>query len=576
MSTKYIADLHCHTSLKPFRNPVKNIWEKLDKPDKCGGLIINLAKLNELITESRTNLDKCIEGNVRLLFITLMPVERPTFDLKCFADIFVNEKKVGRCISGFSETYVDEILESIDANTEVNYRAELIKEYQYLRGQEIVSSNGNTFKLAANYEEAIRLLNESDKNIVGILTIEGAHAFNIYDHYNDILGTEFNDVNDPLNDTYKKYETKFEEGITQAKTIMGDHSPFFANLTHHFWNLLCGHAQSYTGLVGNIAIRQEKFANRGLTELGKKVSRLLLSRENGRRILIDTKHMSLVARREFYNIWETDFAAKGDAFPIICSHAAVNGKDNFEEDALAFINAHKNFVATQKKNTLKKDRDKDRKDYYFNRWSINLYDEDIKMIAKSNGILGIILHEDRLPGDLPKERIETWAKRLKQVEEGGVLRLEDGTELTGDQARDRVKDALELSTLQVVLANIFHIVKVCNDQTGWDLIGLGTDFDGIINSFECYEDFAKLKPFPTQLLQYLHRINAGDQRFAIVENGAKDKDKVQFNIPELQRLMFGLTPQEIIDKIFHKNVENFMQRYYNDAYLKKQIHPPIV
>ncbi|MGB1242438.1 MAG: membrane dipeptidase, partial [Chitinophagales bacterium] len=480
MSTKYIADLHCHTSLKPFRNPPKNLWETLDKPKKCGGLIINLAKLNELITESRTNLDKCVEGKVRLLFITLMPVERSTFDLKCLGDLLINEKKVGRCISGFSETYIEEILESIKDNSKIDYFSELIKEYQYLKGQEIVGSNGHIFKLAANYEEAIKLINESDKTIVGILTIEGAHAFNIYEHYEDILGTKFKEVDNEFTAVYKHYEAKFEAGITGVKTIMGDNTPFFANLTHHFWNLLCGHAQSYNGLIASIGIKQERFANRGITKLGKKVINLLLSRENGRRILIDTKHMSLVSRKEFYHIWETEFEAKGDAFPIICSHAAVNGKDNFEEDAADFIKKQ-----DKKKKKRKRDKDKHRKGYYFNRWSINLYDEDIRMIAKSKGIIGIILHEDRLPGDFANDRIQVWLKRWRQISDGMTLKLEDGTILNKDQIKGELEDAI----LQVILANIFHIVKVCNDQTGWDLIGLGTDFDGIINSFECYDDF---------------------------------------------------------------------------------------
>ncbi|MFK7904016.1 MAG: hypothetical protein AB8B69_02780, partial [Chitinophagales bacterium] len=375
---------------------------------------------------------------------------------------------------------------------------------------------------------------------------------NVYDSYKDILKIRFKDVNNSSSAIYQQLEAKFEKNIKEVKTLMGDQSTFFINLTHHFWNLLCGHAQSYSGLIANFAIKQKKGANKGFTTLGRKVMRLLLSRENGRRILIDTKHMSALARKQFYDMWENEFAAQGDAFPIICSHAAVNGKGNFEDEVANFVSGKK-----------KKDRDKDKKKYYFNRWSINLYDKDIEMIHKSKGLIGLILHEDRIPGDAPKKMIDKALRELKKAEKKSGV---------GSKKHTQIKEYIQFLYMQMLVANIFQIVKAVNQQTAWDIIGLGTDFDGIINSFECYDDFVALKKFPTELLQYLNRIKAGDDRFAIVDKKAKDKPN--FTISELQRLMFGLSPQEIIDKIFHKNVEDFMERYYNDAYLKKQILPP--
>ena len=50
----------------------------------------------------------------------------------------------------------------------------------------------------------------------------------------------------------------------------------------------------------NALLNQNRGMDKGLTELGRHVLRELLSRENGKRIIIDTKHMSVQSRKEYY------------------------------------------------------------------------------------------------------------------------------------------------------------------------------------------------------------------------------------------------------------------------------------
>ena len=83
------------------------------------------------------------------------------------------------------------------------------------------------------------------------MTIEGLHSLN-------------NNINVPAD------ETSFLNNLAAVK--QWDHVPFFVTVAHHFYNELCGHAKSLTGIVGS-ATDQSFGLNTGLTALGKKVIR---------------------------------------------------------------------------------------------------------------------------------------------------------------------------------------------------------------------------------------------------------------------------------------------------------------
>src|SRR5204863_8678457 len=59
----------------------------------------------------------------------------------------------------------------------------------------------------------------------------------------------------------------------------------------------------------------------GITKWGKEFIREAMSSENGKRVLIDVKHMSLRSRKEFYDMRKIEFP---DA-PIIASHVGIAG-----------------------------------------------------------------------------------------------------------------------------------------------------------------------------------------------------------------------------------------------------------
>jgi microsomal dipeptidase-like Zn-dependent dipeptidase len=172
----------------------------------------------------------------------------------------------------------------------------------------------------------------------------------------------------------------------------------------------------------------------------------------------------------------------------------------------------------------------------FNPWSINLYDEDIKEILDSDGIIGLILDERVLGTKQKKEKdlVEYFSKEefcnpkfrncvfrhngdSKEEEELSdyekeMHKLEDelrehlesivkdkNTDLIQLCKKDRLTRKLERIKrrsmrkrkhilkkdfdIQHLCNNILHIVHVGGDKA-WKHICLGTDFDGLINPIE--------------------------------------------------------------------------------------------
>lgn len=349
-----------------------------------------------------------------------------------------------------------------------------------------------------------------------ILTIEGAHSLINFENYYQLKTTTFDEMND-LN--YPKCQN-FLNQITQHIATLknwgnGNHAPFFITFAHHFWNILCGHAQSFSSGI----IDQSNGLNYGINALGKAVIDLLLEHnEHKRRILIDIKHLSINARADFFHIWENKYAK---AFPIIASHAAVAGTVT----ALA---------------------NKELEAVFFNNSDINFFDEDILNICESNGLFGIMMEQGRLINP----------EVLKYIEKTYYA-----------------SEDLKLKSAEIIMANMLYIVDKCGKK-GWDCMALGSDFDGMINSLDAYVDILHY----SQLFEYLRKILDGsgpvlDVVFKVKVCGIFKKKvrKVLFTAADVQKLKYGLTTEQIIEKISHGNVYVFLQHYFHNNYLRKEI-----
>ena len=173
--------------------------------------------------------------------------------------------------------------------------------------------------------------------------------------------------------------------------------------------------------------------------MGKKVLAEVLSNTNGKRIYIDIKHMSALARKDYIHLVtdpQGDYA--GEEIPIIISHGAANGLRSMNEKVVDIMETGSTF--------MKED--------------INFYDEEIIAMAKSGGIIGIQLDERRIAD---KETI----KRVKHSAWIGKIR--------------HYRSALLWHQIQ-------HIAELLDKQSlfAWDCIAIGSDFDGMIDPLNGY------------------------------------------------------------------------------------------
>ena len=117
---------------------------------------------------------------------------------------------------------------------------------------------------------------------------------------------------------------------------------------------------------------QSKGILTGFTDLGKKVLREALDNTNGKRIYIDIKHMSPQSRKEYFHILETEY--KNENIPVIVSHGAVNGLKSMDDPTPG--NDHLSSICLTE--------------------GINFYDNEILMVAKTQGIFALQTDERRL------------------------------------------------------------------------------------------------------------------------------------------------------------------------------------
>lgn len=382
-----------------------------------------------------------MEGKCKVAFISLYPFERGFLEMRNVPRLITSKKAIVELTaiaSGMGYEAVEQM------SNEQDYFKEFEKEYQYLKRHEGKSPCGKySYKIVNNYSE-LQASMKKENELAIIITSEGAHAFFDKEMWEGKLGKA-------------DLKKRLSENIQKVKEW--EHPPFFMNLMHHFDNKLGGHAKSFDGFVNNL-LNQRKALEVGLEGLGIKAMKEMLSNRNGKRILIDTKHMSLKARVEYYNwIRSYNYLNKDNNIPIICSHTGVNG------------------FKTMHGSKMKVDNPAKKKNSYFFNWGINLSDEELNIIHGSQGLMGLIIDKGKLGG-------------------GAFL-------AKADKMEDKVK--LKEMYMKLIWDNLFHAVKAIGDKSGWDIFALGTDFDGAINHVEFYDDATKLPLLYQDLYEYLDR-----------------------------------------------------------------------
>lgn len=447
----FFVDIHFHSTLRAYNTfangKEKNIWKKTHNPKfetKTGRWAS--MKMKDLATASQSNLESVAEGGVRVAFDSLYPVEKGFLNIRKITQMMLGKRGSDEVL--MSASGINQMMLHLLRN-QTDYFKELQDQYEFLSGQQGGSPDGRfTFHLVRDFDEIEQITAEDPNALAIVVTIEGAHAFG--------LGTA-------------NAMAMRKDGLRQlmadriAMVKAWDHPPFFINLAHHFWNQLCGHSRSFKPGI-NKAFQQKPGMNLGMTDLGWMALEGLLSRKNGRRILIDIKHMSVQARSEYYRFVERyNYLNAHDRIPIICSHTGVNGFESMEESM------------------QKRDKGSKMKGSYFHNWGINLSNEEIRTIHHSGGLIGIMLDKGLLGSAETLNRIESITDEEKQ------------------------RDAW----VELILKNIFQVPRAVGKRSAWDTVCLGSDFDGVISYIDIYPDASYLPQMYDDMISYMRRTSFG-------------------------------------------------------------------
>ncbi len=546
----YLIDLHCHPSFKPHYNAVTrsaiNLWEPIPAEehlqDQLSAQVTKILDGTRL--DSQSNLLELSRGKVRGLFVAIHPMERGWLKHKEYSSHPVRDlllrcvlreediPALGALLSGVPIATVTEMKNKVDRDDEVNYYHEdTYPEYDFLvKATEQTHPSGIKFQIVSNFTEYVDVIANKPNTIAGIITLEGGHALLQMEH----LSWQERNYSDLPEESrryiFNKYVLNIQKikGLNSFKGFKPEHTPFFITLAHFFNNFLVGHAKSFGEGIGvlpgmDTLLDQEQELNAGISELGLLViERLLRKSDQERRILIDVKHMSWQARKEYYAILQQ----RGSDVPIIFSHGGVNGKNAADFEARGV------------------DRIDDIANEYLSRWSINLLDEDIREIVASDGLMGIAPHEGRVPGGGGLDLFKVQ-KRIRDFD---------------DHRRPDAENQLRREYISVLLSNFYHIADVIGGAKAWDHVCVGSDYDGVMNPFDSYPNSGDLDRLLTDMLPLMENPPA---RIHSYRHGRP----FVLTAAEQRRLQFGIAPSELIAKIAFRNIELFLSKYFNRRYL---------
>jgi hypothetical protein len=389
-----------------------------------------------------------------------------------------------------------------------DYFTDLINEYQFYRQLDKVPFSlirkNNQPQQFVQYQliNSVNELRSIDPNLTTIgviITIEGGHVFD-----SGIF---------PLERPFNANRDVILNNVRAVKNWRNP--PFFITLGHHFYNELCGHSKSFDGKM-SVVLDQTYNLGIGITDLGWSVINELLFGTSPmptqrKRIYIDIKHMSPFARLEYFRY----LREKGvfnptplDDIPMIVSHGAVNGLRSFQCTVT-------DFPDTQNWNPFFEE-------------GINFYDEELVWVKRSKGIFGLQLDKRRIASEV--------------VIRAAYL----------NQNSDR-QTGLNIAA-NLVFNQMRHIARVL-DRAGesnvWDIIAIGTDFDGIISPMPFLETARDMPDFEIALQNRL-KIYCKESRPG-VKMGS-------LNFDELNPIN-RLNSDTIVRKVMRENAWSFFQRY---------------
>ena len=425
-------DLHIHPSFKPYlshfeADKKKHLWTEF--PNLIG------------IVESQGSLQQMKRGNVRIGVNPLYSLE------KVFSTSFLTLYLAPKL------TMLDE--EMVNSAATHSYFDRLMDELAFLKKfADANTATGETFKILNNIDD----LEEDKINI--ILAIEGGHGL-------------------------EKTNCRLVESLRKLKE--GPHRFLYMTLIHMIQFPLSVHAYGMKLMKKNDVLKPKGF---GLSDLGKEViDEAYRESDQAPRILIDIKHLSLLSRRQFYAYRRE----KGyDNIPILATHMGTTGISYTADNLKKYIvgqsaKSCRGYIQVEYESPAGIGcSSKRKKDHtYFNPWSINLYDEEIREIIDSGGLIGLNLDQriqgaDKVKGEyFSAQEFEALMENRISPREGEFDEEPPFPE-EEELAERGLFDLNYRKHLRHLCNNLLNIVRNGGEKA-WKQLCIGSDFDGLIN-----------------------------------------------------------------------------------------------
>ena len=503
-------DFHCHPGLKPqFSDPATKVspWENIiAKLAIFKNINISINKLFNEVLNSQSNLRQLVQSDVKLFGLILHAPEKKVA-------VALKEKRIVNLgqINLINPDQLNYLASGIHSFELINTELKSLKDASTKSGM-----RGASFKIiskAGDFNEG------ADKTIHGVIIVEGLHCF-------------FDDPDAP--DAKERWTANFEK-FTSENAVMA------INLCHMQQNPFCNHAHGIQLFNPGYFFP----TRRSITKWGIEVIDSMISKK----ILIDIKHMSLLARIDYYQKLRDPNDSNSFSYPIICTHAGTTGLRVSER--AKFLLQPPNDQGSVYEVVWMKPKSRHDEETYHNCSSINLYDEDIENIFLSGGIVGFsfdkrilgFADENVIPGLTVPHDVEYISH-----EESDFFLGPNPTTLplwTDDEAVWKAEDMDNLDPAlfedvhrRFLINNIIHVLWVANRNKAIDLkkaakqICIGTDFDGLINAIDCCKQCTGLDKLKSDMQQGVESL--------------------------LKKEGLALKAADLLDDIFYNNGKNFM------------------
>ncbi|NLR91644.1 amidohydrolase family protein [Flammeovirga agarivorans] len=497
--TKF-ADFHIHLSLKHLINKGeegrKDIWDSIRyNPSKHKPKRASSDKYDQ------SDLSLLVDENVKMAVIALHPVE------VIVRKSWVN-RLIGKFIFGFEldrlKKWAQDSVKSFSIlNRELEVVFSLPDKDDYRKNFPSHLAKGNRRAIfPTNADE----LNDEETTKL-FLSVEGAHA---------LSNLPFEAQGEELEKEVLKnlHHLQYERNIPIFSLTLCH----FANnyLFKQSWALPLPKVVDFLKIPGKDLLESQE---EPINKHGLKVIDQCLDPSKGKRILIDTKHLHIDARYVYYqllldkgpNPLDTSENPSEYYAPIIASHSGVSGMRN-KEEALQVGRAkregHKN------------------KYQRFNPWEINICDEELPIIMKSKGMIGISL-DQRILGTENNDYVKAVCNHLKDKYGKVTWRKMGKAKRT------------EMIHAALFLDNLLYIVHKMGSEKAWDCICIGSDFDGVIDPIDCCPTVSYFSSFEKLLVD--------------------DFDKLRYKAEEEIYIPNGKSLQTLFRGVFYDNLERFIK-----------------